>query len=359
MQRSKYPQSRSGRQQSYGRQDSQEMLVDIPRPAVVVEWAKGLPIHEALSTMKDFQLCIRDMVERTGALEEDVNRMLGTNDKPNLPVFQEFAKCFIPEVIDPINNYELYEMSGDMALNKATFTYLVRILQPILASKEASKSVGYIDKLKAHYVSKKFYSTLTLDLGFDEFIKRVCYSNQQSMAVYFSEPNKKMEDLYEDVMEAFIGCLEIQIDRYMGMHRGYVYVANFVFDILSNKKIDFRPDSYWGTVSLLKETNDKIKARNNQYGNKNVIPFFRIFRGANQLYKIEYSQDVRSIRDEQKSWNDYREINPITADTKEEAEKKLSKILLEHLSAKPEYTNLIQRAPTAAQIGVESLITED
>jgi hypothetical protein len=311
--------------------------------------------------MKDFQLCIRDMVERTGAVEQDVTQMLGTNKQPNIEVFQEFAKCFIPQVIDPINNYELYEMSGDMALNKAAFTYLFRILQPVLSDKESSKYIGYVANLKSYYVSKTFYSTLSIDLGFDEFLKRVCYQNQAAMAVYFSDPSKKIQSLYEDIMEAFIGCLEIQMDRYIGMHRGYVYVANFVFELLSNKKIDFRPETYWGPITLLKESNDRIKSHNaKQRVGLPLLPIFRITKIQQQPngYKVQSSIDMRQVRDEFRTWDDYPRVQPIMAESKEDGEKKLTETLLAVLKQNPDYGGLLKLPPTAEQIGVESLIKD-
>jgi dsRNA-specific ribonuclease len=281
------------------------------------------------------------MIERTAIPEESLNDMLGTPENPKMEVYKEFAKCFIPDLVDEKDNYELYEMLGDSALNKATFSYISRILYPRLSTKKSSYTVGYMDVVKAHYISKKFYSSLSIELGFDDFVKQVCYNNR-AVNNFLKLPDKTMNDLYEDVMEAFIGCMELQIDRYVGIHRGYVFVANFVYDLLSNIKLQFHPDFFWSASRIVKEANDKMartplhtfKATDKAVVSR-VVP-------AKEGGYYEVPRELRSVES--------------TGDTKKEAEEAVSKIILQYYRNDPNYKPYVDFVPSPEQLGIEDLV---
>lgn len=285
--------------------------------------------YQRLSSQEDFKLCINDMLERTGIPQDSLD------DMQNQEVYDEFAKCFVPYAIDKINNYELYEIVGDSTLNKCMISYLSNILFPLIRSKDSSKSVGYMAVLKSYYVSKHFYAPLSEQLGFDEFVKRVCLFNEASIDAYFSGKSKGYKDLYEDAIEAFIGCLETQIDRYVGMHRGYVYVANFIYDLLSNVEIDFSPDKLLPKVSILKEANDRIRQKG--LTNYNVI-----YKNG-EAYSQPAIQDVNrrtiTVRGEKKM-----------------AEEEMSSIVIDYLNSLQEYKGMVKGAPTPEELGIASLI---
>jgi dsRNA-specific ribonuclease len=307
-------------------------------------WNPRLREYENLARDADFQLCMRDMVERTGVTDENLRDMFVSDGRPRMEVYTEFAKCFVPKSVDPINNYELYEIAGDYALNKSTFGYLFRILFPLLSAKGSPQALSYMDAVKAFYVSTKFYSQLPAQLGLTEFLHRVCYDNQ-AIDRFLSANNKKIEDLYEDLMEAFIGCLELQIDRYIGMHRGYVFVANFVFDLLESMNLNFQPSFFWESARLLKETNDSINSYNKSSAQK--LPRYTIDSIAKNMFAVKVSipGDRETIS---------QSFGQINGDRKT-AETYFAPLIIEQLSRDPRYRGLVKRAPTPEELGIESL----
>ena len=306
-------------------------------------WDSSLREYENLAKDQDFQLCMRDMVERTGITDDNLRDMFVVDGRPRMEVYQEFAKCFVPKSVDPVNNYELYEIAGDYALNKSTFGYLFRILFPLLSAGGSPQALSYMDVVKAYYISKKFYSQLPIQLGLTEFLHRVCYNNQ---AIKLFLMSKKIEDLYEDLMEAFIGCLELQIDRYVGMHHGYVFVANFVFDLLESMNLNFHPSFFWGSPRLLKETNDMINSHNSDPKNE-MLPRYTVASNGREFFvRVFLPSQGESIA------NEFRRIT--TAD-KKEAEAHFANLILEKLRSDPRYRRLIKSAPTPEELGIQSL----
>jgi dsRNA-specific ribonuclease len=304
--------------------------------------------YEALARQRDFQLCIKDVIIRSGVTDDKIIDMLGDPKNPNMEVYHEFAKCFVPEAIDPENNYELYELYGDLTLNKATISYIFRILHPLLSQKASPRAIAYLDAIKAKYVSKKFYPVLTKQLGFDEFVHRVCFSSRQVSEAYVRAKIKNAQDLYEDVIEAFIGCLEIQFDRYVGMHQGYAFVANFVYDLLAEVKIDFDPRKYWDNHRLLKETNDKITSYNTR-NPQDPLLFFSMKRNGFR-YQAGVSKDT-------KGQDSFIPIgSPVEACSQNEAENMVGDKVLEYMDSEKKYKTVRQHAPTAAELGIEHLV---
>lgn len=307
------------------------------------------PYYLSLSRQLDFRACVMDIIERTGVSEEDNKKILFSS--PNVlreELFQEFAKCFVPQSIDPIHNYELYEIFGDLSLNKATISYLFRILKPRLSKIESGKSLAYFDKLKAYYISKKFYSNLSRTIGFDEFINRVCFSDSGKQLM--ASKQKNIDDLHEDVMEAFIGCLELQLDTYIGMHRGFVYVSNFIYDLFSDVEINFDPTPLWTPAMLLKETNDKIRAHNTRSPQQKLSTFaVQPVLGRPNTYKM-----VETGRDG-KGYDVQNEV--VTNQDRAEAENILAANALSFIIRSGNYReDLIQRAPTPADLGITDLV---
>jgi dsRNA-specific ribonuclease len=313
------------------------MSENVPAPMQPVVWTRGVAYYKTLSMQQDFMACVRDMIERTAIPEENLINMLGTPENPKMEVYEEFAKCFVPDLVDETDNYELYEMLGDSALNKATFSYISRILYPSLSKKKSAFTVGYMDSVKAYYISKKFYSSLSVELGFDEFVKKVCYNNR-AINNFLSLPDKTMNDLYEDVMEAFIGCMELQIDRYVGIHRGYVFVANFVYDLLSNIKLQFHPDFFWTAARIVKEANDKM-VRTPLHTFKASDDFMSRVVAVKQGYAVP--QELRNVES--------------TGDKKKDIEE-VSRVILEYYRSNKMYQAYLQFVPSPEQLGIENLV---
>jgi dsRNA-specific ribonuclease len=308
------------------------------------------PYHVSLALEKDFRMCVRDIIERTGVAESDIKKILDDNEKKE-QVYQEFAKCFVPQAVDGKNNYEFYEIYGDLSLNKAMIGYLFRVLHPRLSQIDSKVSLGYFDKLKAYYISKKFYADLSRTIGFDEFVNRVVHSHKESERHFMGEKEKTIEDLHEDVMEAFIGCLELQLDTYIGMHRGYVYVSNFIYDLISDIDLSLDPADIWSPAILLKETNDAIVAYNskNPY---NKLRFYHVLPAGQGFYRLVSSAELNA-RDQtvQEVPNTRSRFDDI-----KEASAALSRIALTIMRQQPTYSGVIKSAPTPESLNIADLV---
>ncbi len=327
-------------------------MFSVPEPTKRLVVPAGTRYYQALANDDDFQQCVRDIVSRTGAPEKEVKEMFDEKE-----TFQEFAKCFIPLALDSFHNYELYEFVGDQTLNKATLNYIFRVLKTRLENSDKKIVIGYIDALKAHCVSKKFYSRLALDIGFSEFVHRVCFGNEDAFSSIKDRNPETIISLYEDVMEAFIGCLEFMLDRFVGMHRGYAYVANFVYDMLSDVYIDFDPKSYWSNQRLLKETNDKINSYNEKAKVSGGSPLlfhivFRPDKSASAIFGVSASNRAGTFN------TTYLPGLQGNVSQDGESEEILSGKILDYLSRLPEYSSLIASPPNPVALGVADLIAK-
>jgi len=294
-----------------------------------------------LAARPDFQLFVFDLLSRTGLSEKDVATVAGTSRQPVMRVIEEFAKCFVPKFVDPVDNYELYEFMGDSAVNKATISYLYRKLSKRLADGRSPAALGYLDKIKSACVSTPFLANICTQIGFDEFLDWVIQKNQ---GMYDA---KKEKNYREDVVEAFFGCMEVHIDT-LYMYRGYCFVSNILVDILDNIHINYDPRSIWTAPILLKETNDAIRAASNRDPNAKLYEFVVWRPGTVSLIGRRRADQPKSAI-ERLDWGS-------SSDTKADAEKELSEIILTRLRADRQYERLVRHPPTAAQLGIQDLL---
>jgi len=219
-------------------------------------------MYQRLANRPDFRALVEDMLQRTGLPDADVQRMLGPNDQPRMEVYHEFAKCFVPKVVDPVYNYELYEFMGDTFVNSATISYLGRALferftQDLGQARNAERAqhaVGYLDKLKSVCVSTPFLADISAQIGFTPYLLWVFEQSGASFDM------KKEKNYQEDVVEAFFGCMVRRIDLMIEMGRGYYFCSNMLTDLLNKVHINYDPRNMWTAPILLKETNDLITA---------------------------------------------------------------------------------------------------
>ena len=312
--------------------------------------------YSILARSEDFQAMVDDMLYRSGIQEEKIRNVIRLPNSQNkrMEVYQEFAKCFVPQSIDQKNNYELYEFMGDSAVNKATISYLFRKLYPRLTRKGSLGAVGYMDKIKSVYVSTPFLKSMCEHLGFDEYLHRIIYDPAFSFQLSKMTEDKEKEN----VVEAFFGCMEVQLDQYVGMYSGYGFVSNLIIDILENINIDYNPASLWSNVVLLKETNDKINSHNNviiqaNNGLRGILPNYNVIeqtQGMQMFYVVEKRSRARN-----EIWNEPGLKLAKQAD-KRKIQEELAGRTLELLRKDPVYRGLIQEAPTAESLGIEDLV---
>jgi dsRNA-specific ribonuclease len=143
-------------------------------------------------SFKDF---IKSLLSNYCNLNDDTIKLLTCDVN-----MTEFKSAFTTKYVDPINNYEMYEYTGDYVLNYNIVKYILRrfpmFSNPLL--------LRFFDKIKQLSVSKTNFSNFARKLGFEKFIN-------------FSENDQRediIKDLLENTFEAFAGCVERLVDKY-------------------------------------------------------------------------------------------------------------------------------------------------
>lgn len=230
--------------------------------------------YQKLASDVYFQEFIKDLIQRMGVSSEDIDTLFSPNNE--VENMEEFAKCFITKYCDENYNYEVYELAGDSSINNAIVMYF---LNQIKSAQEQYKkthpnfapgknTIDYFNKLKALYISVKELNDIAIRLGFDEFLQLGDLTE-----IRRKNPDFDADKLVTDSFEAFIGCFEFMVDRYLKHLYGHYYVSNFIHYLYTSRKIDYRPEALYDNITLLKETNDILRRNKNppfQYLIKNI-----------------------------------------------------------------------------------------
>ena len=157
-----------------------------------------------------------------------------------------YNKVFTSASADPNNNYENFELIGDVTINKFLIWYFRRRFR--LTSPE---SVNILSRIKIMYGSKDEFSDIVEKLKFGnlemfDFIRASLF-----------ERNKMKKKLYEDCYEASIGATELIIDENIKIGVGYAIVYNILENIYKTVVISFKHEDLKDPITRLKEILDK------------------------------------------------------------------------------------------------------
>lgn len=164
-----------------------------------------------------------------------------TNDE-NLQIYKN---VFTHISIDPENNYEFYEILGDVTLNKAIVWYLKERFPKL----QNAAGVKIIARLRINMVSKKNFSLLAQKLGFGRFIRaEEEFKTQREMS------------LLEDSFEAFFGATEFLLDKIICPGAGYGICYHLIKFILDKEPISLKYEDLYDPITRLKETFDYYRS---------------------------------------------------------------------------------------------------
>ena len=187
------------------------------------------------SRKKDFKKLLKKLLKIGCMNKNSIKNLL---DKESLKIY---SQIFTHPSVNEEKNYELYELAGDVTLNKAIVWYFLRRFPQL----NCPKGVKIITRLKIRYVSKKAFSTFAKNLGFWEFISA---SDEVR--------SKEMKPVLEDVFEAFIGGTEYLIDKKIGINVGYSVCYNIVKNLFDKIEISLKYEDLYDAITRLKETQD-------------------------------------------------------------------------------------------------------
>ena len=162
----------------------------------------------------------------------------------DLPETKEiYKKVFTAPSAAPVNNYEMYELMGDVHANGIIKWYMLR-RYPFLQHPEC---VDIVAKLLITYGAKQSFYKIAQDLGFWKYISASVYDRQHSMKA-----------LLEDVFEAFIGATASIVDDNSDF-QCYGVVYRILKNIFDGMSISLKYEDLTCPKTRLKETFDKFK----------------------------------------------------------------------------------------------------
>lgn len=307
--------------------------------------------YDELGQVGDFREFIRDLLLRMGLTDEQLDILFSARNRDMN--FNEFAKCFITRSADPMYNYEMYELTGDTCLNKAIVMYFFKVLQSVQERKRLREEekgriyhpdvrlVDYFNKLKAAYISTKVFSDIARRLGFSDFIQ-----------LGPRDVRDEMDSILEDSFEAFFGCFEILVDRYIQPHYSHHYVSSYVTYLFGSRHINYHPDIIYEPITLLKETNDATSRGFTNPSTGVTTPGYK----HEVIYdEIDSLLIAYHINDKKKRTR-IHEIAPIYNKSKP-SQVIMAKRVLEYLKRYPDRfaTQQIRAPPTLEELGLEEL----
>lgn len=170
-----------------------------------------------------------------------LSRSTAENILKNDKIFSMYKNVFTHKVFDSKNNYEFYELIGDVSCNKIIVWYLQKKF-PFLSN---SDGVKVLARLRINLVSKITFSNWAKKLNFGPFIS------------YDLDTKIKQENsVYEDIFEAFVGCTELVIDEYIRGYSAMYFCYKFMETLLDDEEIKLSYKSLYDPITRCKETFD-------------------------------------------------------------------------------------------------------
>jgi dsRNA-specific ribonuclease len=229
---------------------------------IVKELYENAKVHDIYtSNKKEFKDFFKTLLKtRGGMTDESIEKILDEDGLKQLKVAFTHSS-FITEV----ENLELYEILGDVTVNKCIIWYIYR---HIIDLKDNPKAVMLVDQLKKKYASKKTLSFFSRKLNFQSYIrwKELPYVEIKSeKQIKYTVLD---DSVYEDVFEAFCAALENIIDLKLHISVGYSVVYNIIASLMNEIHIETDISQLVDFKTQLKEIND---IRKTKYSDKPLI----------------------------------------------------------------------------------------
>ena len=198
---------------------------------------------------EDFKLFLIRLLQKSSLDKSIVEKLLENNN-----IYELYCNVFTHKSVDAKNNYEFFEMIGDVTCNKIIVWYL-KDKFPFLCNCEGVKVLA---RLRINLVSKITFSRWASQLNFEKYIS------------FDTETKIKQEtSVLEDVFEAFVGCTEMVIDTYIRGYAGTFCCSNFLKLLLDGEDIQLSYKKLYDPITRLKENFDYF----NSNTQKSSCPF--------------------------------------------------------------------------------------
>lgn len=152
-----------------------------------------------------------------------------------------YSSAFTSELVDELNNYQVYEQLGDLTGNKFIVWYIYKRFPQL----KCAEGVKVAARLRINYGSKNSFCSIAENYGFWDFISATNDLRQ-----------RKKKSLLEDVFEAFIGATETILDSQTSVGVGYACVYRILSSIFDEIPISLKYEDLYDAKTRLKELFD-------------------------------------------------------------------------------------------------------
>jgi dsRNA-specific ribonuclease len=187
----------------------------------------------------EFKLLIESLLKRGNLLPKYVDHLLSEKN------LAEYDKAFTAMSANAIENYEVYELLGDISANKFIVWYFARRF-PFLLKPEGVKVIA---RLRINYGARASFQSIAKSLGFWDFITAT-----------EEDRSRNMKKLLEDTFEAFLGATEYLLDESFRPGVGNAIVYDILHSIFDNLKISLEYNDLFDAKTRLKELCDMYKS---------------------------------------------------------------------------------------------------
>lgn len=193
-----------------------------------------------MTTNEKFKEFIIQMLKRSGLRDRYIKKIWSNNEN-----MEYYEQAFTHSSVNEKENYEFFEIIGDVTCNKIIVWYL----KDRFPNLQNADGVKVIARLRINLVSRKSFSKIAENLGFEKFIK--CEEE------IFEQKGK---NILEDVFEAFFGVTEYILDKEIYSGSGYGICFRIMKNILDEIKISLQYEDLYDPITRLKETFDYYRS---------------------------------------------------------------------------------------------------
>lgn len=186
----------------------------------------------------DFRSYIKNLLKES-EIDEPYRDLL-TQPEP-LKVFQN---AFTHSSYDPENNYEVLEFIGDGIVKAINSQYIPIRFKNILEEFKSKSGTGEgtLSKIRRYLEQSKFQYPIAMELNMWDYVR----------ADETTKTQKRNKTL-EDVIEAYIGALTENIDKYIYPGFGYLFAKRFLTKQLDKMDVKITPETLDDPVTRLNE----------------------------------------------------------------------------------------------------------
>lgn len=192
-----------------------------------------------------FRQKIREILSLSTLKKKYVDRLL---DESGMRLYQQaFTHSSASDV-----NYEWLEIMGDATLNKCIVYYINHRFPQL----QNAGGVKVIARLKINLVSKSHFSEIAERLGFLPFLQFNEETIAAQVAAHIKTKPFHLQNVLEDVLEAFFGATELLIDKMIAPGAGYGICYHLLKNIMDPLPISLKYEDLYDPITRLKETFD-------------------------------------------------------------------------------------------------------